>query len=255
MGRQDGLIQLRGAVANMSFYKNKIDGYLARKKGGVTKERIQTDPKYELTRKNMAEFARAGLASKVFRRVFRSLLSRTTDKRMTGRLTREMVKVIREDAVNLRGQRNVIDGDASLLQGFEFNVHRALEEAVLVEIATSIDRATGALTVDIPVITPTTDLGIPEGATHFRIKTGGAAIDFEGKTSAVVTLDSADVPVIGDVQGPLQFNLALPPGSVHPLFLICGIEFLQKTKAGEVSLMNNDANAMAILKVDTAPAG
>lgn len=255
MGRQDGLIQLRGAVANMSFYKNKIDGYLARKKGGVTKERIETDPKYDLTRKNMAEFARAGLASKVFRRVFRSVLSTTADKRMTGRLTREMVKVIREDAVNARGERNVIDGEASLLQGFEFNVNRALDEAVLVDITASIDRATGAMTIDIPAIIPTKDIAVPEGATHFRFKTGGAAIDFEGKTSIVVTSDSDDLPVTRDVQGPLQFSLPVPPDSVRPLFLICGIEFLQKTKAGEVSLMNNDANAMAIVKVDGGVAG
>ena len=154
MGRQDGLIQLKGAVANMSFYKNKIDGYLARKKGGVTKERIETDPKYDLTRKNMAEFARAGLASKIFRKVFRSLLSATADKRMTGRLTRQMVKVIREDAVNLRGERNVIDGEATLLEGFQFNVNRTFDEAVLVDITTSIDRATGAMTIDIPAIIP-----------------------------------------------------------------------------------------------------
>lgn len=239
----------------MSFYKNKIDGYLARKKGGVTKERIETDPTFDLTRKNMAEFARAGFASKVFRRLFRSLLSRTADKRMIGRLTREMVKVLREDPVNLRGQRTVIDGDASLLQGFQFNVNRTLDEAVLVDITASIDRATGAVTVDIPAIAPTADLAIPEGATYFRFKTGAAAIDFEGQTSAVVTSVSADLPVTGEVQGPLQLNLALPPGSAHPLFLICGIEFLQKTKAGEVSLMNNDANAMAILKVDAVPAG
>jgi hypothetical protein len=250
MGRQDGLIQLKGAVANMSFYKNKIDGYLARKKGGVTKERIETDPKYDLTRKNMAEFARAGLASKVFRKVFRSLLSATADKRMTGRLTRQMVKVIREDAVNLRGERNVIDGEATLLEGFQFNVNRTFDEAVLVDITASIDRATGAMTIDIPAIIPTKDIAVPEGATHFRFKTGGAAIDFEGKPSTVVTSDSDDLPVTKDVQGPLQFSLEVPPGSVHPLFLICGIEFLQKTKAGEVSLMNNDASAMAIVKVD-----
>jgi hypothetical protein len=255
MGRQDGLIQLRGAVANMSFYKNKIDGYLARKKGGVTKERIETDPKYDLTRKNMAEFARAGLAAKVFRRLFRSLLSTTADKRMTGRLTSQMVKVIREDAVNLRGQRKVIDGDASLLEGFEFNVNRALEETLLVDFTASVDRQTGAMTIDIPAIIPEKDIAVPQGATHFRFRTGGAAIDFETRTSTVVISNSDDLPVTGDVQGPLQLSLAVPTASAHPLFLICGIEFLQKTKAGEVSLMNNDANAMAIVKVDVGLAG
>lgn len=239
----------------MSFYKNKIDGYLARKKGGVTKERIETDPNYDLTRKNMEEFARAGFAAKVFRRAFRSLLPTTADKRMTGRLTRLMVKVLREDAVNLRGKRNVVDGEASLLQGFEFNVNRALQEAVKPDIATSIDRATGAVTVNIPAINPAEDLSIPEGAEYFRFRTGAAAIDFEEETSTVVTSASADLELTGRVHEPLQINLALPPGSAHPLFLLCGIEFLQKTKAGEVSLMKNDANAMAILKVDAVPAG
>ena len=254
MGRQDGLIQLKGAVANMSFYKNKIDGYLARKKGGVTKERIESDPRFDLTRKNIAEFARAGLAAKVFKKAVRSLLPTTADKRMTGRLTREMVKVLREDPVNLRGQRTVIDGDASLLKGFQFNVNRRLDEALLVDITASIDRATGAMTIDIPELVPAKDLAVAEGATHFRFKTGGAAIDFEGEESVVVTANSEDLPVTGSSQGPLQFSLPVPPGSVHPLFLILGIEFLQKTRAGEVSAMTNDANALAIVKAESGVA-
>jgi hypothetical protein len=32
-----------------------------------------------------------------------------------------MVKVIQADATNSRGQRNVIDGEAEMLEGFEFN--------------------------------------------------------------------------------------------------------------------------------------
>ena len=44
------------------------------------------------------------------------------DRKMVPRLTREMLRVLHADAVSVRGQRNVIDGEAELLKGFEFNV-------------------------------------------------------------------------------------------------------------------------------------
>ena len=42
MGRQDSVVQLTGAVGNLSFYKTQ-DGYMARKKTGVTAKRIKSD--------------------------------------------------------------------------------------------------------------------------------------------------------------------------------------------------------------------
>lgn len=47
MARQAGIIKLKGKVGDMSFYKTK-DGYLAREKGGVDKERIQNDPAFRV---------------------------------------------------------------------------------------------------------------------------------------------------------------------------------------------------------------
>src|SRR5688500_2673984 len=85
-------------------------------------------------------------------------------------------------------------------------------------------------------------------------ETGGAAIDCTRGESVVVTADSEDLPVTGNAQGPLQFSHPVPPGSVHPLFLILGIEFLQKTRAGEMSAMTNDAHALAIVKAESVAA-
>jgi hypothetical protein len=45
-----------------------------------------------------------------------------------------MVKVIQAD--NERGLRNVIDGEAELLTGFEFNIRGKLEPACLLHIQT-----------------------------------------------------------------------------------------------------------------------
>ena len=47
----------------------------------------------------------------------------SADSRMVSRLTQRMVKVIQADQVSERGLRNVIDGEAELLFGFEFNIY------------------------------------------------------------------------------------------------------------------------------------
>ena len=59
MGRQDGVVQLTGGVGNLSFYKTQ-DGYMARKKTGVSAKRIKSDPAFARTRENIAEFTRLG---------------------------------------------------------------------------------------------------------------------------------------------------------------------------------------------------
>ena len=126
MAQQKGILPLKGTIGNITFYKSK-DGYLAREKGGVEGGRIATDPAFQRTRENGAEFGRAGKAGKLMRNAIRSLLQNATDSKTTSRLTKEMLKVIQADAVNPRGQRNVIDGESELLLGFEFNIAGKLD--------------------------------------------------------------------------------------------------------------------------------
>lgn len=162
MGRQDSVIQLTGSVGNLSFYKSK-DGYLARKKSGITAERLKTDPAFARTRENIAEFTRSGLATKFLRSTFRSLIQTMADGRVTSRLTRQMMKVIQADQVNLRGQRNVIDGEAVLLEGFEFNENGKLLKTFFAPFTASIDRIAGTLLMDIPSFVPANMITWPRG--------------------------------------------------------------------------------------------
>lgn len=62
MAKQSGILPLEGTIGNISFFKTK-DGFLARQKGGVSAQRIATDPAFARTRENMAEFTKAGKAS------------------------------------------------------------------------------------------------------------------------------------------------------------------------------------------------
>jgi hypothetical protein len=156
---------LKGTIGNITFYKSK-DGYLAREKGGLDANRIANDPAFQRTRENGAEFGRAGKAGKVLRNALRSLLQNTSDSRMIARLTKEMMKVIQADAVNPRGMRNVIDGEAELIEGFEFNVNSKLGTTLYAPYTSSINRVSGELSVNIPAFIPANMVAAPAGATH-----------------------------------------------------------------------------------------
>jgi hypothetical protein len=249
MGRQDSVVQLTGGVGNLSFYKTQ-DGYLARKKSRVSAKRIRTDPAFARTRENIAEFTRSGRAAKLLRTAFSSLLHSAADNRVTSRLNGAMMKVIQADLVNPRGRRNVVDGEAVLLEGFEFNQKGSLTNTFKAIFTPSIDRATGNMTVDIPAFRSAHEIQVPEGATHFRLKAGGAAIDFENNKYSLATSEGAELPITEQTQEALQLAHAVPANSVFPLFLVFGIEFLQLVNGAYSPLNNGAFNALAIVKVD-----
>ena len=182
MARQKGIIKLKGTIGGITFYKTSQDGHLAREKGGIEKSRIESDPAFQRTRENGSEFGRAGKAGKLLRTALRALLLNSADGRMVSRLTKEMVKVIQADLVSERGLRNVIDGEAELLLGFEFNIRGKLGTSLYAPYTSAIDRITGEITVDIPPFVPLNMIAAPSGTTHYKIISAGAEIDFEAET-------------------------------------------------------------------------
>ena len=177
MARQKGIIKLKGTIGDITFYKTK-DGHLAREKGGIEASRIKNDPAFQRTRENGSEFGRAGTAGKILRTSLRSLLVNSADGRMVSRLTQAMVKVIQADMISVRGLRNVIDGEAELLNGFEFNIRGKLGTSLFAPFVAVIDRASGAISVDLDSFIPANMIAAPSGTTHYKIISAGAEIDF-----------------------------------------------------------------------------
>lgn len=248
MAQQKGILPLRGSIGNITFYKSK-DGYLAKEKGGIDAKRIASDPAFQRTRENGQEFGRAGKAGKFLRNAVRSLLQNASDSKMISRLTREMIRVIQADKVNVRGQRNVIDGEAELLNGFEFNINGKLQTTLHAPFTSVINRATGILTIDIPSFIPANMVTAPSGATHFRVNTAGVEIDFElGKSTAEVSI-SAELSLDQVSTAVLSHSHMVTPNSTHPLFLFVGIEFFQEVNGSMYPLKNGAFNALAIVEV------
>jgi hypothetical protein len=248
MARQKGIIKLKGTIGDITFYKTK-DGHLAREKGGIDASRIASDPAFQRTRENGSEFGRAGKAGKTLRTAMRKLLINSADGRMVSRLTQSMVKVIQADVVSDRGLRNVIDGEAELLNGFEFNIRGKLGTSLFAPFVGTIDRATGDLMVDLAPFIPVNMIAAPSGCTHFKIISGGAEIDFEAETFVVTTSETDILPWDSTETVAINHVNPVTPGSTKPLFLALGIEFFQEVNARMYPLKNGSFNPLALVQV------
>ncbi len=248
MARQKGIIKLKGTIGDITFYKTK-DGHLAREKGGIDANRMKTDPAFQRTRENGAEFGRAGKAGKVLRTAMRSLLLNSADSRMVSRLTQAMVKVIQADVTSERGLRNVIDGEAELLSGFEFNIRGKLGTSLFAPYVGTIDRATGEISVDFDPFVAANMIAAPGGTTHFKIISAGAEIDFEAESFIEAHSETDILPWDATATAAINQVNTVTAGSTKPLFLALGLEFYQEVNGQMYALKNGAYNPLALVQV------
>lgn len=250
MDRQEGILPIQGTIGNLTFFKSK-DGYMVKSKSGVSADRIATDDAFQRTRENNAEFGRAGKASKMLRTSLRNIISNTKDSRMVSRLTAHMLKVVQADETNDCGLRKVIDGEATLVEGFDFNINAKLSATVFTPYTVEWDAVSGKATVNIPAFIPKVGIVAPAGTTHYRLFAGIAAVDFEG-TTYVGSTATSDAFVFGiDSSADTALALNTEANSIHPVFIAFGVEFLQQVNKKLYSLNNGAFNACIVIKVFT----
>ena len=249
MAKQKGIFKIEGTLDDVTFFRTK-DGYLVRQNNPVTADRIATDPAFQRTRENGAEFGRAGKAGKVLRTAFRSLLQHVQDSRMVSRLTTAMMKVIQADTTSERGLRNVIDGEAALLKGFDFNENGKLGTTLYAPYTATIDRVSGALSVEVPPFIPVNAIAAPAGATHYKVLSAGAEVDFENESFVMKETSTAELPIDGAATTALSLVSQVSAASTKPLFVILGIEFYQQVNGTLYSLKNGAYNALQIVAVE-----
>jgi hypothetical protein len=250
MARQDGVLLLKGELGGLSFYKTATDGHLARQKGGVDAKRIRTEAGFARTRENGAEFGRAGQAGRLLRTAFRALVLNSRDSRATSRLTQKFTEVIHADTVSVRGARNVLDGDLSKLEGFEFNIDGKLRQTLLAQYSVDVNRAAGTVAINVPQFVPAELIASPVGATSFRLVASVAELDFAGDRYISQVAESAENTT--DLEVPVAINLVLEvtPGGSNPLVVVLGIEFSQVCNGAMYALNDGSFNALAIIAVD-----
>lgn len=239
-------------MGDVSFYKSK-DGYLAREKGGVDGDRIKNDPAFQRTRENGSEFGRAGKAGRVLRNAFRILLQNASDSKVTSRLTKEMLRIIKTDTTNVRGSRVVTMGELGFLTGFDFNIDGKLSATMYAPFESSIDRAAGELAVDLSEMIPANSIAYPAGATHVKFVVGAAEIDFTEETFNFKKVESALIVLGPQTETAQNLMVALTANSTQNLFLVFGLDFSQEVNGVMYPLKTGATNPLIIVQVDKAP--
>lgn len=249
MARQKGVIKFKGSLGDVTYYKSK-DGYLLRERGGVDAQRIANDPNFQRTRENAAEFGRASKSGQLLRNAFRSYYKSYADSRMVTRLASLLLKVIKTDNINPRGERNVVDGNLSLLTGFEFNIRGKLSTTFYAPYTALINRETGKMSLNISPFVPETYISAPGGTTHFSIVSVAAEVDFNNEKFEVDSTKTTILPWNNVETAAIEHENTVTAESENPLFFALGIEFYQEVNEEMYPLRNGSFNSLALIKID-----
>lgn len=220
-----------------------------KKKKTSRKKQIHTDPQFERTRENMAEFGRAGRAVKMLKRAFHPVFTNKSDRYMAGRLVQRMARVLRTDGVSDRGERTVGKGNLMLLENFVFNKQRSLDEIFNPPYTINFERETGQLTLVIHSFVPKQRiLYAPKAATYFMLTVAAAAIDFDAEHYESDYHITDELVLGSSPLKDIEVRLALPPAMAAPVLTLLAIEFLEPA-GRRFSLPDKQFTAMTIVKV------
>jgi len=225
MAKQKGQHPIQGTIGNATHYYHPQFGWLLREKSSLNKDKIYRDPSFTNTLCNAVEFKRATRAAMQLRFAFHPALQPIKDVWLSGRMNALLLETIKSDVANRRGDRCVQNGQASLLEGFNFCKDTKLEKVFPVECSSHIDPATGNMYIDIPSFIPQRMLKPTGGASYFTIISVAASLDFINNRPAryeqETSLMAIDQPTIPAFR--MQHAVATAPGQL--LFLTLGIVF------------------------------
>ena len=216
---------------------------------GITKKQLANDPNYAKVRNNAAEFGCAGKAVKLLREAFATEIKEIKDPRITSRLQKLMLQVVKSDQLNRHGERRAEHGDLWLLEGFEFNASAALINSLGVEPVPAINRAKGTVSLSVPGFIPTQKLLLPRNCTHYEWILAAAEIDFEAGSYNRVTCGSGLTPVSAEPAAAVMLHVNVTSKSALPVFMVAGIRYSEVIN-GAVIPMQCTSNVLCLLKVD-----
>lgn len=241
---------MRGTVNGLTYYRAGDGSFKVRKKGKFDPNRLANDPDMEMVRQNISEFKKTANAGKFLRDELATVLRNIADGSIGTRLFSVISDIIKSDPVSLRGQRSAMKGNQSLLQGFQFNAKSALDSVLIAKIASTIDRVTGQVTLDIPAIVPANNIYFPTGATHAKISTVAVAVDFETGQAESASGFTANIPNNRVEVPAVHLVTQLEANSTKVLLHAVGIEFINVTNGVEYPMKNKAYNSMGIVAVN-----
>ncbi|RYG11201.1 MAG: hypothetical protein EOO07_20955 [Chitinophagaceae bacterium] len=195
MAKTSGIVNFEGTVEDLTFYKRN-GKTLVRRKGGISGERIKTEPNFVRTRENNSEFGHCCTSSKVLRLAMGTLVHKAKDGKLSNRLMQMLTRAKNMDSTSKRGLRKVGIGimtpsGRQLFNGFDFNKNAPLQSVLFAPY--DVDTVNGM--VAIADFVPAEQLHFPEGATHVSLQSGVAIVDFLTEDSNLSLSPALTLPI------------------------------------------------------------
>ncbi|UPT70711.1 MAG: hypothetical protein M0D53_16870 [Flavobacterium sp. JAD_PAG50586_2] len=248
MAKSNGILKIEGTVEDLTFYKQDGKTFV-RRKGGVSKNRIETDPNYVRTRENNSEFSISAGAGKTLRMALGSLVFKAKDNKLSSRMLKTMFEIKNLDTISARGTRSVAIGlttaeGKQALTGFDFNMNAPLSNVLFTDYV--LDNTSGKVTFTDLILSE--QIKFPQGATNVSFQCGVLGIDFATESSELVVSNVENFLINLTPVGFTLTPTSVPTTTGVTLFLLM-ISFYQEVNGVQYSLKNEAYNVLQVIEV------
>lgn len=251
MAKVISFIKLSGTIDDITFRKT-AEGNIAGRKTGPSREKVLNDPNFDQTRRNAGEFKLAVRDAKLLRHSLDHALNGVKRTTLNAHVTGLLHAAALQDQEHDLGCRYAASGDLSKFEGFEFGQQLSLDVALPISITQHFNIASGSMKTEIPPFIARKRKGFPAAATHFRIVSAGAAINFEEGRFVNDIKKSPLFPLRKQTPNAICLDHALKcaPGDVAVQVL--GIQFFTLVNGKEVLVKGGAVKILAAERVAAA---
>lgn len=249
MAKVTSLIEFRGTIDDTTFRKTE-DGIIAGRKPGPSREKVLTHANFRNTRRNAAEFKLAIQDARLLRHALGAALNGKTGSSLNGRMHGVFCKAARQDWASDWGCRRASKGATGMLRGFDFNKQLSLAHALPVPLLHELDVERGTCQVKVPAFMARKRKGFPATATHFRIVSGVAMVDFIQEQYRQDVQWGALLPLSKQTPADSCFEHRLEPGAGKVMVQVLGMQFYKLVDGKEVLVKGSAVQVLEAVRVE-----
>jgi hypothetical protein len=240
MAISDNEGKFKGKIGNLTY--RIIDGITIVQSSPGPGTVKQTSP----TKISSKEFSLASNRAKILRLILFPMIKGKQDNKMVNRFTSVMSKVIRANNSLPSGYRDLMEGELSLLTGFEFNLNSPFFKVFKTSIRMFHSKEEG-IRISMDGLNAKTDIAFPQVATGCILRILLCAISLKdnlyqycGSAELKITDQSDLIPAKDWV-----FKQNLPENSLF--MATCSLEFYAEGLFKTISLNNSSLHPVAII--------
>ncbi|WP_293743101.1 hypothetical protein [uncultured Pedobacter sp.] len=131
MANQNGIIKINGQLGDLVFYK--------RGNTDVVRQKATRKQQTEASKKSSRDFGTASRTAAYVRKAFAPLVKLYAYGDLVNRLNKRVIEIFKTIQAEKAGNKRLMDGDITLLKGFELNSTKALDQLWLRETDVCIE--------------------------------------------------------------------------------------------------------------------